>query len=148
MKKTSIHLMLIIIFSAVLLGACKKDKDEEIEPTKENLAGNYKLTGLTTSTPSSGEVNTYNQIEACERDDIYTLNTDFSAAYTDAGTECEPPGSYESTWSFDENKNITINGSSFDYEGTVKSFNGKTLVVEGTYNMGITYTIKATFTKQ
>ena len=148
MKRTSIHLMLTIIFSAVLLGACKKDKDEAVEPTKENLAGSYKLTGLTTSTSSTGEVDTYSQLEACERDDIYTLNTDFSATYTDAGTKCDPEGTYESAWSLDENKNIVITGGTMDYEGTVKSFNGKTLVIEGTYNVGITYTIKATFTKQ
>jgi hypothetical protein len=150
MKKTSIHLMLSIIFSTIILAGCQKSKDSEpVAVTKENLAGSYKLTALTYKTTVTPETDSYNELEVCERDDIYTLKSDFTASYTDAGTPCDPPGSYSGVnWELDGN-NIMIPGSSNDYAGTIKSFDGKTLVVEGSYVvMGITATVKATFTKQ
>jgi hypothetical protein len=149
MKKTSIHLMLSIIFSTIVLVGCTKEKEDEIkaEITKQGLAGSYKLTALTT-TVAGMETNSMDQLEVCERDDIYTLNADFTAVYTDAGTKCDLDDSHPTTWELDDNKNISISGSSQDYSGTVKSWDGKTLVIEGTYTIGVTFTIKATFTKQ
>jgi len=152
MKKTSIHLMLSIIFSTIILAGCQKskDSDEPVAVTKESLAGSYKLTALTSKTSIvPDEQNSYNELEACERDDIYTLRADFTADYTDAGTHCDPDGSYPNVnWQLDGN-NIMIPGSSTDYSGTIKSYNGKTLVIEGLYTvMGINVTVKATFTKQ
>lgn len=150
MKKTSIHLMLSIIFSTIILAGCQKSKDSEpVAVTKENLAGSYKLTAMTYKTSVSPSEDYYSQMDACEKDDIYTLRADFTADYVDAGTKCDPVGSYSNVnWQLEGN-NIMIPGSSNDYSGTVKSYDGKTLVIEGSYVvMGITATITATFTKQ
>ena len=151
MKKTSIHLMLSIIFATIILAGCTKSKDSEpVGVTKENLAGSYKLTALKSKTNIiPDEVDSYGELEACEKDDIYTLRADFTADYTDAGTKCDPDGSYPNVnWQLDGN-NIMIPGSSSDYSGVVKSYDGKTLVVEGSYSIGsISVTVKATFTKQ
>ena len=151
MKKTSIHLMLSIIFATIILAGCQKSKDSEpVAVTKESLAGSYKLTALKSKTNIiPQETDSYGELEACERDDVYTLRSDFTADYTDAGTKCDPDGSYPNVgWDLDGN-NIMIPGSSMDYSGVVKSYDGKTLVVEGSYALGsITVTIIATFSKQ
>jgi hypothetical protein len=150
MKKTSIRLGLAIIFSTLILAGCtKKEGEDQVEITAQTLAGSYKLTALTYKNPITGQNEDYlKEMDACEKDDIVTLNANYSANYTDAGTQCSPNGSYDNAqWQLD-GKNIFIPGSSDDYSGEVKSFNGKTLVIEATYNIGITVTITATFTKQ
>jgi len=153
MKKTSIHLMLAIIFSTIVLAGCTKSKDgeESVAATKENLAGSYKLTEFKskTSIPGMENVDGLATMDACEKDDIYKLNADFTASYTDAGSKCDPDGSYSGiNWELAGNV-ISIPGSSQDYMGTIKSFNGKTLVIESSVvYMGISATVTATFTKQ
>lgn len=145
MKKTSIRLVLAVAFSAILLGACKKDKDDDepVGATKENLIGKYKLTSA--KYKALGQEGDYvTEMEACEKDNTYELKADFSAVYADAGTKCDPEGGYATEWA--------LNGNSIEidiYSGTIKSFNGTTLVVEesGTES-GITYSITATFVKQ
>ncbi len=151
MKKTSIRLGLAIIFSTLILAGCTKSKDgeDQVNITAETLAGSYKLTSLTYKNPITGKNEDYmSELDACEKDDIITLNANYSAVYTDAGTKCNPDGSYNNVeWQL-EDKDIFIPGSSQDYSGEIKSYNGKTLVIEGSYNVGITITITATFTKQ
>lgn len=147
MKKTSIRLVLALAFSAMMFTACKKDKDDEpVAATKENLIGSYKLTkfemkvsGLPTPVDLYAVF-----LEACQRDDVYTLSADFKVQVTDEGTKCSPLNSYQSTWSMDGNY-VEIDG----YAGTVKSFDGKTLVLEGSGSEGgFTGTASATFIKQ
>ncbi|NII24956.1 lipocalin family protein [Pseudoflavitalea sp. X16] len=151
MKKTSIRLLLMFAVSAILLGACKKDKDAEpVAVTKENLAGKYKATEIK-GKAAGVDYDVYNEVfEACERDDIYTLNADFTAKYEDAGTKCDANGSssYDTEWELDGN-NIVIRGNSMDYIGVVKSFDGTTLVIEGSADfMGMSTSFRAVLKKQ
>lgn len=150
MKKTSIRILFTFALSAILLGACKKDKDAEpVGATKENLAGSYKLIKLDVTVPGAPPQDGLSELEDCEKDDIYTLRVDFTARYEDAGTKCDANGSstYDTEWELDGN-NITVRGGSYDFVGVIKSFNGKNLVIEGTYDMGVSVKFQATLAKQ
>jgi hypothetical protein len=138
MKKTILALSLM---SLVFVSCKKDDKDEPVTPTKENLTGSYKMTAFTVSN-TSGSLDFFNSVmEACDRDDVYKLNADMSYGVEDAGTVCSPDNNYTGgTWS--------ITGTTIDLDGetgTVKSWNGKTLVVEQV-DAGTTYS--QTFQKQ
>jgi hypothetical protein len=145
MKKTSIRLVLAIAFSAMMFTACKKDKDDEpVGATKENLIGSYKLTELKLIVAGQPTDIYTTFVPACQRDDIYTLTADFKVQVKDEGTKCSPANTYESTWSLDGNY-VEIDG----YAGDVKSFDGKTLVIEGSGSQGgISGSISAKFVKQ
>src|SRR5690349_3180199 len=121
----------ILAFSVLglVFTSCKKDKqDEPVTPTKENLTGTYKMTAFTmaSSGVSTDLFNNDNVTPACQRDDIYHLNADNSYAVEDAGTVCSPDDNSTGTWSLETSTTINIDGE----VGTVKSWNGKTLIVE------------------
>ncbi|MDF2193662.1 lipocalin family protein [Paraflavitalea sp. CAU 1676] len=145
MKKTSIRIVLGLALSAMVFTACKKDKDEAVTVTKENLVGTYKLTEMKMKVTGAPEMDIFNlYFESCQRDDTYTLAADFKVQVKDQGTVCADPNNYESTWSMDGNY-VEIDGTA----GKVKSFDGKTLVLEaeGTEG-GMTGTVTAKFVKQ
>jgi hypothetical protein len=124
MKKTILALSVL----ALVFTACKKDKkDEPVTPTKENLTGTYTRTAVTVS--SGGfTVDAYNHdggFEACDKDDTYKLNADLSYSIQDAGTVCSPSNDEDGTWSL-SGTTLVLGG----VEGTIKSWNGKTLVFE------------------
>jgi len=138
---------MILAFSVLTLvfSSCKKDKtDAPVTATKENLTGTYKMTAATmASGGSSVDVfNNDNFTEPCERDDIYKLNADNSYSIQDAGTVCSPSNDYNGgTWSLDNSTTLNLDGEI----GTIKSWNGKTLVVD--YAMsGVTFS--STYVKQ
>lgn len=145
MKKTSIRLVLAMAFSALLFGACKKDKDgESVALTKENLAGTYKLTKAKYTISGIGEVDALADLEACEKDDTYTLKTDFTATRNDAGTKCNPETTGNTNWTLADGS-IVID----DFGGKVKSFDGTTLLIEGSETQqGITASYSIIFVKQ
>lgn len=133
MKKTSIHLALALVFSFILFGSCKKDDDNNSSDiTKENLAGTYKVTKAEYTTSITGTIDYLAYLEDCQKDDTYTLKTDFTGTHNDAGTKCTDPGDEAIEWSLDGNT-IIIAG---DYAGTIKSFDGKTLTIEGSESEG------------
>lgn len=137
---------LLFALSALVLVAtsCKKDKDDEpVTPTKENLTGSYKVTKMEgiSSGSTTDLFNNPNWTEPCEKDDIHKLNADNSYQWVDAGTKCDPPGDYEDTWSLTNSTTIVIDG----YSATIKSFNGRTLVLSENF-MGTE--IVTTYAKQ
>lgn len=133
----------LVVFTAATLTACKKDKDEAVEPTKENLAGTYILSSLKLKI-NGGEIDGMSQMEACNKDDEYTLKADGNFIYKDAGTVCSSDDSYTDNWSI-SGKTI----STPEYSGNVESFNGKTLVIYGKETSGgITYESTATLNKK
>ena len=145
MKKSNL-LPVLFAFVLVLTGAaCKKSKDEAVAPTKENLAGTYKLISIKAKVTGTAEQDITNQyLEPCQLDDLYTLNANLTYQYVDAGTKCDPAGDYNDTWS------LQGNVISFaDYEFTITKFDGKNLVGSETFQeQGMTVTMTGTFQKQ
>lgn len=79
-------LVLLIVVSGI--AACSKKKESNVTViSKESLAGSYKLTAATTSGQNIYDV----YLEACQKDDIYRLNADFTAAIMDGVMKCNPP---------------------------------------------------------
>ena len=140
MKKIFLPLALI----ATLTFSCKKDKDEDkqVDVTKENLVGTYKLKS------EESKVNGVvidDQTEACQKDDLLILKANDTYESNDAGVVCDPPENYDGTWGL-QGKILLFDG---DAEGTISSFNGKDLVIEdsGT-ELGISWSTKLILTKQ
>lgn len=107
--------------------SCKKNTDQTCNLDTASVAGSYKVTAVRyKATATSPETDYYSQFfpDACERDDIITLNTNGSATFTDAGVKCSPPGDDVSTWSLSGNT-ITIDGG----PANVDSFNCSSITV-------------------
>lgn len=146
MKKNLILPIFAALLLSVIFVACKKEKDEEVAPTKENLAGTYKLVSLKAKIAGvATEVDAMaDYFEPCQKDDLYKLNADLSFQYIDAGSTCDPAGDYEADWSL-SGKTISFDAWAF----AVTKFDGKTLV--GTETMtenGQTITFTGTFQRQ
>src|SRR5260221_2172055 len=122
-----------IVLSLVLLVfySCKKDKDTTTNTSCftdiASISGLYKITGYTyKETPSSAEEDYYSTLfpDACDRDNILTLNANGTYQLTDAGIVCSQPGNDNGTW--------TLSGNTLAKDGdptTIESFNCKTLVL-------------------
>lgn len=149
MKKTSIRLGLAVAFSALLFTACKKDNEEApASLTKESLAGKYMIQNAEVVLPVGAPISIMAKFGECEKDNIYTLNADFTAKYEDAGKSCGGDPVETTTWKL-EGKNITVQGGSQDFIGVVKSWDGKTLVIDCVYEyMGASTTLRGTLSRQ
>ena len=144
MKKRLFSSLLLAVIAVSSFSSCKKDKEEEVAVTKENLVGDYKLVSIKVKSGSETSDITDQYVPGCQRDDIYKLNADGSFAYVDAGTVCEPAGDYEGQWTL-EAKTLE-----FDlYEFNITKFSGSTLVGGYTETVeGISYYTEFTFAKQ
>jgi hypothetical protein len=107
MKKTNLALSI----STLLFASCKKE-DTPFVATKENIAGSYKLTAATFAGIDvfNNSDESLNFFDACERDDIFSLNINSTYAVADAGTQCDPSSESEGTWELVNNKTIQLTG--------------------------------------
>lgn len=127
MKKGIIKSMLCITLLSGVFAGCKKEKKEEpsCAATQQGLAGTYRLTALKYKMSASASEQDYLQyLDACERDDLVTLNADGNYTYQDAGTSCTPSNNDSGTWS--------VHGSTISSDGvvngTISSYDCRTLV--------------------
>jgi hypothetical protein len=117
-------LAFILAIGTLTFVSCKKDK-EDCETTAASIAAAYRTVSIKyKASPSSSENDYFATLPACEKDDVLTLNANGTYSYTDAGTVCNPPGSYTGTWSVSGNT-ITVDGDN----GTIQSFDCNTLVL-------------------
>jgi hypothetical protein len=119
----------LIFFSLIICSglSCKKNTDKTCNLDTASVAGSYKVTAIRyKATATSPETDYYNQFypDACERDDIITLNANGTATYTDAGVKCTPAGDDTGTWSLSGNT-ITIDGG----PAHVDSFNCSSMTI-------------------
>lgn len=139
---------LFIALSCMFLFLTSCDKDDEdsntCSTTKENIAGNYKVTGNTyKQTPTSQEENLMDDAEPCDLDDVITLNSNNTYQVADLGVVCTPANDETGSWSV-SGSTLTIDGE----PATIKSFNCKTLVAVTTDVFVAGDQITLTLTKQ
>ena len=96
--------------------------------TVVNISGTYGLKALTW-TYLGTTINVYDSLEAREKDDLYTFNSNLTFTAKDAGIVCAPPGDVSTTWAL-RNDSIFLNGSTNGAK--IKSFDGTTLIMTGT----------------
>jgi len=137
---------ILLFFSATFFACKKKTVDTPPAQTKENIAGLYKLTGLTLTTATASETSIIDSyLTACQKDDLQQLKLDFGYNYIDAGTICSPAGDKTGTWALPATGKISINGQL----GDIVSFTGTVLVVSRVETvLGTPTTFKSTLTKQ
>ena len=122
----------LIAFSvaAIAFTSCKKDDNASGNGiSKERLAGSYKTSAITMKVGTGTEQNvTNNYLDVCERDDVTTLNTDYTYIYTDAGITCNPPGNSSGTWDLPGQNQFKIDNDVYQLDG----YDGQTLQISQT----------------
>lgn len=124
MKKIGLAVTLL----AFIMTGCKKDKNCDLSAA--NFVGAYKLVALKyKADAATPEVDEYATMDACEKDDVIFFNAVGTITYSDAGTQCVPPGDDTGFWS--------LVGTALDLDGenaTVAYFdcNSTTLTIPGT----------------
>ncbi|MEO6613587.1 MAG: lipocalin family protein [Chitinophagaceae bacterium] len=117
----------LLLFSLVAGMGLSCKKNDSCSTNAGSVAGPYRITAYAYKSSSSAtEVDYYNVIfsDPCDRDDIYTFNSNGTYHITDAGTVCSPPNTDDGTWALSGNT-MTIDGE----PGTIQSFDCHTLVV-------------------
>ena len=121
-----------------------EQKVEKVSATSGNIAGTYKLVGLTMSSTTVPEQDAMSFLFDCEKDDVYNFNADSSFQYIDAGLTCEPSGNFSGNWE--------LNGdviSFYGEVGNITKFDGNILEITTTTTISATtYAKRSTFKKQ
>lgn len=136
-----------IIFALLALStvatSCKKDK-KNCDLNASNVVGTYKITSASYKADAASPAQDwFALLPACEKDDLFIINSNGTTTITDAGTVCSPSTNDTGIW--------TLSGSTLTIDGepaNVSSFDcsGMTLVGTGVIQAGDTYT--ATYVKQ
>ncbi len=131
MKKSVIALL---TFATLATVSCKKeDKQEAPAVTKENIAGTYMVGSYKVQIGSGVEEDKTTEVfEPCQLDDMTTFKTDLTYAVVDAGTQCSPATEESGAWDLPSSTSMVFDGETF----TIKSWNGKELVLTQTDNSG------------
>jgi len=135
----------IVLIAVLFATACDK-KDNSCMTSVASLSGIYKITAVTyKASPVSAEIDYFNILfpDACERDDLYTFQTNGTYQVKDAGTICSPSGDDDGTWS--------LSGSTIVIDGdptTLESFDCKTLVIANNDTQTPGDRLKLTLTRQ
>jgi hypothetical protein len=144
----------LLICSALLLlsASCKKDNDDQKTRKDYLTSGNWFIRGESVTVSSMGTDSTYDRfavLPSCGKDNFVTFKTDFTAAWDEGESKCDPgdPQVSAGTWMFIDNdsKLVLTQQSSLD---TVKvlELNASTLKIEASIeSLGVTYSQITTF---
>jgi hypothetical protein len=130
----------------LMINACKKSNSNSSNPsarTVQNFSGSYGITAINASILGLN-VNLYDSLPACDRDNIIQLDTNKTAHFIDAGVVCVPPSDSTGTWSLSSNTDTLYIAGTANF---INSWDGKTLVLSSVENItGIPVPVTATTT--
>ncbi len=141
-------IIFLSILNVLFFTACKKPNvTPSCTTDAASIAGAYKITAVTyKATATSAEMDYFNTLypNACEKDDVYTFQTNGSYQIKDAGTVCSPPGDDNGTWSFVSANSLIIDGDAI----VLESFDCKTLILVNTDTQVTGDRLKLTMARQ
>ena len=105
------------------ISSCKDDSETtECLTDMKHIAGTYSFGSMIyKGSPSSAPEDWF---DACDKDNTLELTADGRGIVTDTGVKCDPESSSTFTWSVSGNQILSSDG-----DGTIKSFDCKTLVL-------------------
>ena len=112
----------------LVINACKKSDSNSSNPsarTVQNFSGSYGITAITASILGLN-VNLYDSLPACDKDNVIELDSNKTARFIDAGVACVPPSDSTSTWSLSSNTDTLYIAGTANF---IKSWDGKTLTL-------------------
>jgi hypothetical protein len=144
MRKIAISAAAISLI--LVINACKKSNSNTSNPsarTVKNFSGSYGITAITASILGLN-VNLYDSLPACDRDNIIELDSNLTAHFIDAGVVCVPPSDSTGTWSLSSNTDTLYIAGTANF---IKSWDGTTLMLTSVENItGIPVPVTATTT--
>ena len=144
MRKIAISAAAISLI--LVINACKKSDSNSNNPsarTVKNFSGSYNITAITASVLGLN-VNLYDSLPACDKDNIIELDSNLTAHFIDAGIVCVPPSDSTGTWSLSSNRDTLYIAGTANF---IKSWDGKTLMLTSVENVtGIPVPVTATTT--
>lgn len=135
MKKNLIRFALLSCVTIFTFSSCKKDKDDNLAVTTENLIGSYKLADVKQSINGSPDVSTMSTLDDCDKDNVLQLKANNELVVIDQGLKCD--GDETSTWKLENQKlviglNYFVSPDNYD----VVTFTKSQLVIVATHNGG------------
>ena len=144
MRKIAISAAAISLI--LVINACKKSDSNSNNPsarTVKNFSGSYTITAINASVLGLN-VNLYDSLPACDKDNIIELDSNLTAHFIDAGIVCVPPSDSTGTWSLSSNTDTLYIAGTANF---IKSWDGKTLMLTSVENVtGIPVPVTATTT--
>jgi hypothetical protein len=142
MKNLSVILLLSIsVFSL----SCKKDDTCTLSST--SIVGTYKTTAATIQANASATpVDDYATWEACEKDDLISINADGSFLTSEGAVACSPANNFSGNWSL-SGSNFTITVFGFSETASITDFNCSSFKIRSVDDVTGEITI-TTLTKQ
>lgn len=127
MKRTLLYTLAAWLFAIGFLACTKSADTNNSALTIENISGTYALKGLVWNF-GGFNINVFDSLEACQKDNLIKFNTDKTVDYIDAGTVCAPPEDDNGTWDLQGDSLIFSSNYS---NAKIQSFDGTTLVLTG-----------------
>ena len=115
--------LLMLIFVA-----CTK---ENPEPSPKNIAGVYRITALTAKADGGSQVNVYDQLNECQKNDTWNFQENGTLLYGGVVTSNCESDDFSGTWSV-SNESFTINAPQSTTTYHLEKFDGNALVLSTT----------------
>ena len=129
----------MLFVSSTLLFSCKKDSgssNNTCSLSSSAIVGTYKIIAATyQATATSAPTNDYATWDACEKDDLITINSNNTYQFSDGALVCNPSGAETGTWFLNGSVLvINTNGSTNSYSQTITEFNCTTFKLTNIYD--------------
>ena len=130
----------LLLLAASVFAGCKKDKDDSLPVTKENLIGKYTLV----SAEGDIQQKVDDMYSPCMKDDEFELLAGDVYNRSDLGIKCNPSFAGSGNWQ------LAHDTITFDlFTGPIKELTKSTLVITNTYLIGYDFVnVKFTFSRK